>query len=341
MREFNKTISITPQIIDIPVLIPSQRWKEVVEMIETVESTPDMTSHVLNAIGRHAMKSGIPRPGSSILGILSVLPASMKSYSTVYTTRLFSNDGIENPLSAYFYNSLLENGLNPVATSIYGSEPMIVRILINEHTGERVFLRTANGPNDVELDKLTPIPTENTLFIVDSYELTKEKTRDSILNIANHMSPASIALSLGDQQILNSNIVKTIDDWRQKKLLAAVFGNQEEFQKLSSVLNLSPSLEPLNLAQNTSRYLGCDVIVTRGNKGIVAIINDDAYIQEAEAVANHEIRSTSGAGDSVMGIIIGGLATAIESPRAILGRSVQHAAHVVKSDEDILPYNWS
>lgn len=328
--EFSRVIGVAPSIIDAHYFYDTtSEWHTGLDALNLIPGEWAEAQRISDE-----QRAALPAPssmkaGSSILAVMAVLPDEVKRGSILYATSAHDAEGQPAQDSMAFHEDAERLGVSTYPIPLQGENPT-VHALIDPSSGEKGFLKTIGVSKDISaLPGWEQHLTEDTVVLLDAYELIDGKTSETLRHIIE-TSKGNVALSLGNVAILGEDLTQFITNAGKQGALHSLFGNEDEF---TALLGATPRVSTQLLdAHNT---LNAHLVVTRGAEGISATIDGHYYYAGAPQLQAHDMVSTSGAGDAAMGVILGGLIEK-EAASTLLHKAVNHCARVVQSAEDIV-----
>lgn len=263
--------------------------------------------------------------GSSILGMFSSMPPFARAQSGVITA-IPSKDQRIDPLFNIFRGAVTDMGSFHTGTVVEGSNPLGI-VLSQKELKEKMLVTFTGSANELaNYDRLDEHCPE--FILVDSYELRKGKIA-TYINEVIRSRKYKVALSLGNQAILDVDLAANIREYIHDGLLEIVCGNEEEFTKLypeydTGILGIDEFMD--HPIKDNVPY----VMLTRGVNGISSLWQNSYYNHAAVPVPQRKIFNTSGAGDTAMGSFCYGVMFE-QPPRDTLSRAVTLASKVIQT----------
>ena len=192
-------------------------------------------------------------------------------------------EGLKKENVQFFYSKKKE--ITPTGTCLILITPDSERTMVT-------FLGTAGKINENDID--TNAVKNSEILFLEGYlwdEGEPKKAFEKAINNSN-----KVAMSLSDLFCVERHKTHFLDLVKNK--LDITFANEQEFMSLIDVKKFD---EVINFAKNVGKL----IIITRGDKGAVAINKDE--VVECFAKKNLQIKDLTGAGDLFAGGFLHGL----------------------------------
>ena len=192
-------------------------------------------------------------------------------------------EGLKKENVQFFYSKKKE--ITPTGTCLILSTPDSERTMVT-------FLGTAGKINENDIDN-NAVKNSEILFL-EGYlwdEGEPKKAFEKAINNSN-----KVAMSLSDLFCVERHKPHFLELVKNK--LDITFANEQEFMSLIDVKKFD---EVINFAKNIDKL----VVITRGDKGAIAINKDE--VVECSAKKNLQIKDLTGAGDLFAGGFLHGL----------------------------------
>jgi len=182
-------------------------------------------------------------------------------------------EGLKKEKVKYFYSKKKED--LPTGTCLILVTPDSERTMCT-------FLGTAGKINETDID--TNIINKSELLFLEGYLWDEGEPKKAFNKAINHSN--KVAMSLSDQFCVDRHKSHFLDLVKNK--LDIIFANEQEILSLFDSKNIEEVISFL-------KQLKKDIIITRGEKGSIAIEKNEVF--EVEAKKNLKLVDLTGAGD--------------------------------------------
>lgn len=339
-----KAVAFGPSLVDVCVSLKQEPFEECMREFDIepggwrrLESEHGLESLVRIICGGQSLTDFIASPpenssvvaGSSVLGMLAAFKPEHRAESKLVTASAVDTEGRPDRLSAFFSTQVGKMSIEHCSVPVPGINP-VGFVLNSEVNPEKILI---NYPGvTTEVDEYEIQDRQDALVIVDAYELQAGKLGKFLCELIDD-GGHKVALSFGNQNILQDGLANSIRSFIESGKLFAVCGNENEYGVLY------PGEEDLLYAGGFAGHtIPKNVpysLLTHGPRGLTASWDGRTYNAPARYLPEESICNTSGAGDTSAGAFLSGIIAGSDATET-LERAAFWATETLKTNSSLV-----
>jgi len=243
------------------------------------------------------------RAGSTILGMFGAMHPAQRQHSHLMTV-LAIHDGVDDSFSSFFVSVVRQAGIRHYKQLEEGHNPLGVVLNVKDD-GEKTLAMYPGVASELEdCDEFLTILKPDCVFI-DTYELQEGKLSTYLDNLIRSNS-YRVALSLGNHKVIYGELLCSLRHYIEQGYIDILCGNEQEFSALYPDLDLGMTTQE-GFEQHPVRDNVPYILLTRGAMGLSTHWKKRYINMRAHPLQNNHIVTTSGAGDTTMGVYCSGI----------------------------------